>query len=323
MDWRVKAAIQSTLAKLPARMSYPAYYWMQRRFGALRRLNPSSQIEAAARMARAILAQGGKIAGGTCMEVGTGRRLNLPIVMWILGAERVITVDLNHYLKVELIAEDIAYLQRNPEDFLESLDGLEYQPNRLDQLLCWDVEKQGLNELLRLAHIEYLAPADATRLDLAANSIDFHVSSNVFEHIPRETLVGILREGNRVLRERGLFVHCIDHSDHFSHVDKSLPAFHFLRYNDRQWDRLAGNRYMYMNRLQCDDFEQIYAQSEQEVLLMEAEPDAPSLRQLQASAIPLDSRFASKPAETLATLSSMFVSRPSAAFLSRSPSSAA
>ena len=37
MDWKIKAAIQNLIALLPDAISYEAYYWVQRRFGALRR----------------------------------------------------------------------------------------------------------------------------------------------------------------------------------------------------------------------------------------------------------------------------------------------
>jgi hypothetical protein len=64
----------------------------------------------------------------------------------------------------------------------------------------------------------------------------------------------IINEGNRILSEEGLFVHLIDCSDHFSHNDKSISRINFLQYNVTQWNKLAGNRYVYVNRLRHDDF---------------------------------------------------------------------
>lgn len=310
MDWRLKAAIQKTLAWLPSALSYSAYYQLQRRFGALRRLNPCSQIEEACRIARAIRQQGRQIAGATVLEVGTGRRLNLPLTMWLLGAERVITVDLNRYLKFELIAEDLGYLVRNQRAVEEMLQEFEFDSTRFAELLQFDPTRQSLEELLQSARIEYLAPSDASQLQLPESSVDFQVSSNVFEHIPREVLVSILQEGSRVLSENGLQVHCIDHTDHFSHVDKSLSPIHFLRYGPRHWDWIAGNRYMYMNRLQSDDFRQIFQEGQHAVLAAEARIDEPLRCQLERSQLPLDARFVGKSPETLATLNSLFVCQP-------------
>ena len=45
----------------------------------------------------------------------------------------------------------------------------------------------------------------------------------------------------------------VDYSDHFSHSDQTISSINFLRYSDDEWQRYAGNRYMYMNRLRHDD----------------------------------------------------------------------
>ncbi|MGR3302934.1 MAG: hypothetical protein ACUZ8I_10590 [Candidatus Scalindua sp.] len=51
----------------------------------------------------------------TFLEVGTGRRMNLPIALWLGGASKIITVDLNPYLKAELIFRDLAYMRNNQQ----------------------------------------------------------------------------------------------------------------------------------------------------------------------------------------------------------------
>lgn len=48
---------------------------------------------------------------------------------------------------------------------------------------------------------EYLAPRDAANLsELVSESFDFHLSFNVFEHIPQPSLERILIEGKRLLK---------------------------------------------------------------------------------------------------------------------------
>ena len=47
MHWKLKAKIQSAISLLPSSTSYTEYYWFQRHFGSLRRLNPISRITAA------------------------------------------------------------------------------------------------------------------------------------------------------------------------------------------------------------------------------------------------------------------------------------
>lgn len=314
MNWRVKAHIQNVIARLPSPISYAAYYRLQRYFGALRHINPLNTVHAALEIANAIIRNGRSLSGCACLEVGTGRRLNLALTMWLLGAEHVITVDVNPYLRFELIVEDLNFMRTHRKKVAELFHHHDFEHNvqRLQNLLSFDMEAGGLNGLLEMCNISYLAPVDAADLPLTGDSVDFHVSTNVFEHIPRDALVAILREGTRVVKHDGLSVHRIDHSDHFSHSDKSISAINFLQYGDQEWQNLAGNRYMYMNRLRVDDFRAIFEQSGHEVWHIRSDVDEDIVGQLRSSAIPLDQKFAGKSESSLATLSSLFVTRAQA-----------
>ncbi len=115
MNYKLKAKIQNLVNVLPTSLSYPLYYWMRRHFGGLRKenLNPMSRLKARIETCKRIEKIGRSFVGATFLEVGTGRRLNTPLAFWLLGAERVITVDLNPYLKEELVKNDLDYIQKN------------------------------------------------------------------------------------------------------------------------------------------------------------------------------------------------------------------
>jgi len=49
-------------------------------------------------------------------------------------------------------------------------------------------------------------------------------------------------------------IHFIDLSDHFKHQDKSITSINFLRYSDEEWDKIAGNEFVYCNRLRASDY---------------------------------------------------------------------
>lgn len=310
MYWKIKSLIQNVVARLPSHLGYALYYTIQRRFGGLRNFTPNKTIKAAQDISKAIRQNGRELTDGTFLEVGTGRRINLPILMWLMGAKRVITVDLHPYLKEELVAEDLFYFQTHREEVAHALSENGYRVDRFKQLVALSPKAGLLKRLLELCNIQYLAPANAAQLPLETGSVDFHVSVNVFEHISPNALKAILEEASRVVGDKGLAVHRIDHSDHFSHSDRSLSSINFLRYSEKRWARLAGNRYMYMNRLQMDDFQELFEQNGQKVLTILSEPNQDVLRQLQASTLPLDPRFAGKSKTTLATLTSLFVGSP-------------
>lgn len=290
MHWRIKAFVQNAVAGLPDRISYPAYYAIQRMVGRLRTVDPLRHLENAAAIVRAFRAQGGEVRGRTFLEVGTGRTVNVPFGLWLCGAERIVTTDLNPYLRPELVRASLrcirAYRVEIEALFSDLVDcGLLH--DRHDRLAALSDDHAAA---LSLAGIEYRAPADATRLDLPDGSVDFHYSSNVFEHIGSETMRGILRESRRILVPGGLFLHRMDLSDHFSHTDRSIVGVNFLRFDEEEWDRLAGNRYMYHNRMRAFEYRSLFEETGADILDFEEHVDERSLAALTEE-FPLDPRF--------------------------------
>ena len=55
----MKARIQNAVSILPPSISYPSYYWIQRNFGGLKKVNPTSKLIAAIETCK-IIAELGK-----------------------------------------------------------------------------------------------------------------------------------------------------------------------------------------------------------------------------------------------------------------------
>ncbi len=311
MHWMIKAGIQNSVALLPDPLSHQIYYAIQRRFGGLRSISVEDKLRQGIGVAERAGRNGLRVAGARVLEVGTGRRLNLPLSLWLQGASEVTTVDLNPYLRPELVQEDLRQM-RDERARVEALFGERLDAARLDTLLAL-ADDFDLGRLLDTCSIRYHSPGDAARVALEDGSIDLHVSYEVFEHIPAPVLEAILREGSRLLSARGLLVHYIDFSDHFSHSDPQIGPINFLQYGERAFGLLAGNRYMYMNRLRLDDFQEIYDRAGQQVVEQVASPDASTRERLARGEPPLAPPFAGKSREVLATLNAWMVSRPQAA----------
>lgn len=260
MGWKTKAKIQNAVSILPQALAYNIYYWIQRHYGSLRHVNPVIGLKAGIKTCEMIEASGRSIRGSVILEIGTGWRINTPIALWLLGAERIITVDINPYLKPELVRDDLKYMSLN-EDEIRALFGDRIVEDRFSLLLNASGKNLSQRELLELFHVEYKAPMDASALDLPERTVDYLISYNVFEHIPPEVIASILVEGRRVIRDDGLFVHRVDFSDHFAHHDKSIHFVNFLSFEDGEWDKIVHNHFMYMNRLRVDDMEELFRRS--------------------------------------------------------------
>lgn len=312
MNWKIKAVIQNTIAKLPTQLSYNLYYYIQRKLGGLKNLNLTDHFIAAVKTWQLIEEQGKNPIGKNFFEVGTGRAPLLPIAYYLMGANQTITVDLNPYIKKEIVFEYLQYLKQHQNDIIQ-IFGQRLNQDRFKKLLQFiDGHKFSLHDLLSLCSIQYWAPSDAGRTQIADLSIDFHTSNNVFEHIDEVNLKRILTEGIRILKSNSLFVHYIDYSDHFSHSDSSISAINFLQYNDTEWSRYADNRYMYMNRLRHDDFVRLFKDQSLQILKEEPIVDQRSVEILKSDSLPIDSRFKDKSPQILAITGSWFVGQKSA-----------
>ena len=298
MNWRVKARLAKLVALLP--MSNALYYRMQRSVGSLRpeRYDPSERLLAAAKIVRWAEELGHRIEGKSFLEIGTGRTVDIPLALWLCGAGRLMTIDLNTYLVEELACNSVSFLCGRAETSAIFAD-LAERPlfkERLERLRRFNGR---LADLLRMTGIEYVAPADAARLTLPDQSIDFHISFTVLEHIAPETLVPILHESQRVLVPGGLLLHIIDPSDHFSHDDASITAVNFLQFTDRQWSRLAGNRFMYHKRLRAYEYVELFKRAGVRLIGQRQAIDEQSLTALQKG-FPVAERFRRISAEQLA-----------------------
>ncbi|TMQ30064.1 MAG: class I SAM-dependent methyltransferase [Planctomycetota bacterium] len=238
MNWKVKANTLAVLSRMPG--GRRLYHALQARLNARKKDDDNflsrEMIQAAAADPR----------GGKYLEIGTGWRPFVPFLLYLVGAEQIITYDANRWLNQAYALQTFAALATRAGLIAERL-----------KLNVADLQKRvhavgtpsDLEGFLRPMHIDYRCPADARSTGLPAQSMDFMVSSNVLAHIPPEILRGIHQEGFRLLKPGGLVAHRSNLDDHFSYVDSSITKANFLRFSEAQWRWYGGTGLGYHNRL--------------------------------------------------------------------------
>ncbi len=308
MNWKTKAAIQRAFARLPIG-SEPAYYQLQRRFGNLRQPeSPLSMFRDAAAIFAELRDNGMPVDGSRVLEVGTGHRIHMPLAFYLAGARSIVTVDLYPILKRDLVMASVAELVERAAEvpvLFQSVCDAEAVSRRLRKLN----DARTFEELASIMRLQYLSPADATATNLPDRSIDIHFSYTVFEHIPRDVLVSILREGSRLVTASGLLCHHVDLSDHFSHGDPSIGKINFLQFSSDQWRKIDNDRFGYQNRLRVDDYAAIYKEAGQRIVKWVEIEDSTAAEALR-SGFPLASEYTGVAVKRLSTVSVRAISRP-------------
>jgi SAM-dependent methyltransferase len=236
-------------------------------------------------------------------EVGSGHELISPLGWFINGADSVVTVDLNRRLDLDVFRGSLSILGN-----LDELVVYEKYFDNVEKLLC--LKRLGLvrnfmkdpEKFMKNSKIEYLAPANAANVSLSDSSVDIHFSNTVFEHISKKSLFEILKEGRRILKPDGVFLHNIDLSDHFSHTDESICKINFLKYGKAMWLFIGGNRFAYCNRLRVSEYRTLFESAGLEIIAESSVIDSDSVSQLEGS-LGVNRIFRNFSNEELATIS--------------------
>lgn len=196
-------------------------------------------------MMKQLRADGFTGTGTTALELGTGWEPQIPLLLNLAGCDKVLSVDLHRLLDFTSCRRTVDFFKTKREHIIETLG---VKASSFDRYID-GLSFSGLESFLESASITYLAPCDARKLPLPAESVDLVISNNVLEHIPPETITELFREFHRVLKTKGKMVHTIDNADHWSYSDRTISQGNFLRYEESAWQRLQKNPIDYQNRL--------------------------------------------------------------------------
>jgi hypothetical protein len=298
MKWQTKAVIQAALSRVPCHRAL--YSWLHSRFGGVSR-TLGDQLDRKIGIIKRMRANGMPVEGAIAVEIGTGWHPVLPLLLYVIGARRVITLDLNPWLTrttlrvavdgIEQQASRIAGEFEVPVELIQERISVAKQVTRLADVIPV--------RALAACNIEYRMPCDASATGLSANSVDYIISANVLEHVPKEVMVGMFGEARRVLKDGGLMYHHINPGDHFA-SDLRITSSNFVRFSPTAWYFLGGSGLAYHNRLRCSDYLTLVEGAGFEIRGSYSHVDSRALAALQSGEIPVHSTFRGYAPEQLA-----------------------
>jgi SAM-dependent methyltransferase len=295
MNWKLKANALALLSMMPGGT---LLYLTLQKYLKTDQLDPEEGIQRALEIVRLIQETGRSPKHATVLEIGTGWRPYLPFLLYLAGAARVITFDINPWLRTANAFETYRNLEGHLDYVAQQLSEepgkVRARFNQVPRTLA------RLRDLLQAFHVEYRCPADASHTRLADNSIDFVCSSNVLAHIPPGQLTSIHAEAARVLRPGGLAVHRIGSLDLFSIVDQSITKANFLQFSEHQWRRYGGKGLASHNRLRCVQHAELLRKAGFAIHVDRVRVDRRSLDAIKNGTLPVHRDFAHLSPEELA-----------------------
>jgi ubiquinone/menaquinone biosynthesis C-methylase UbiE len=253
MHWRVKGCIQKVLGVMP--IGGRLHYLLQRRTGALREFarECSMKVDDWTLMVGHLRTAKLPLVGSRFLEIGTGWYPTFPFCLYLAGAARVETFDLNRHLKTDLTLACAIELGNMLDKIAEATGRSVEQLRASQQALCRALERGASLEDATDGTLRYRAPGDASATGLPDASIDVVFSNSVLEHVPPVDIARCFVEARRVLRPGGVTFHSVNCGDHYAYVDRSISQLNYLRFSDAQW-ALWNNKFLYQNRLRAADF---------------------------------------------------------------------
>jgi hypothetical protein len=244
--------------------------------------------------------------GFTALEVGTGWFPIVPVGLFLCGAREVWTFDIDPLLsppRIRRMLDRFAEYDRSGA-LAKCLPRL--VPERVARLR--DISEQAGRlspaEFLKLLNIHFQV-RDARDTGLPAGSVDLVVTTGVLEYIPPDILRTILEKFVSLTSPRGLQSHYLNLIDQYSHFDKSLSPYHFLKFSSGAW-RFYNSPLTWQNRFRISDFRKLFAATGYRILREDSTPGSPA----DLARVPLAPEFQGYAPEDLLVLYSWLLVEP-------------
>lgn len=202
---------------------------------------------------------GGPLPAGTSvLELGTGWHPVVPMIFFLLGADRIVTVDHVDHLSAAALAHTAQVVLDAVDDRSLEAEVGGLAAERVERLRRLAVSAATADLATSVAELRFeRAIGDVLELRLD-EPVDIAISNHVLEHVPEAILGPMLGACFSLCRPGGVMSHAVDLMDHGHYIDDRLSEFNFLRFTERQW-RIVGNDVQYENRLRLPSYRAAYA----------------------------------------------------------------
>lgn len=241
----IKTSLFNLLDVLPSRIGYLLYHALQKRFTGSSKEKVDANLKSYFKSWE-ILDKNGGLTGKILLEIGSGW---MPIMPYLFkykgGAKKVFTYDINKHYDNKYIDELNTIVETELHVKVNYENG-EYHIPRF---------------------VEYFPNSNVITSKLP-DKVDLVFSRFVLEHVTPEDLINMHERFAKDLPEEALILHLISPSDHRAYSDKSLSHYDFLKYSEKQWNKIQ-TKFDYHNRMRLPQYLDIFDKTGFEVVHLE------------------------------------------------------
>ena len=263
-NYWVKLLAQNALGLLPNSFGARANLALAQAVQGRMAERPTAQIFRVRRSIRNIRLMrehaGFRAEGARVLELGTGWRAADPAIFHVLGAEEVVTLDHQRWLRRDSFVHSVEMLESARAELLEEAGGAAADAGRrLDELVRLVRSDLGLDEILAKIGVRYLVSRtlDLSPLRADGKRFDAFYSESVLHRIPAASLRARLQViAGELLRPGAASFHRTDQRDinTLEHIGNSVWALNYLRHSDLVFDRFLSGKFTSQNRHRESDF---------------------------------------------------------------------
>ena len=259
MKWYVKLTAQKFVSFLPSSIRRPINKGLTKYFGmSTKKISDGkikSEIDRGLAVARFLTQNTEKeFSSFRILELGSGWHGSDLILFYLLGCDRIMTVDVIRLLDSQFLVRFIAGFEMNLQHISKEsgveLTTIKHRYKRISNCLSW-------HDFLLVTGFEYCAPA---RLVDVTSEVKFDIfySYSVLHRMKIGELNEVLKAAINLCADNFYSCHIIHHYDHNARHDIELNPIHYLKYSERRWNLLQTDLVNYQNRLRNKQFIEIF-----------------------------------------------------------------
>lgn len=229
--YKLKSLILNVLDILPQRLGYFLYHKIQERSFKNIDFNIKSNKDSYTTIKRILNKFNINIEGERILEIGSGW---LPILPYILkteeNIEKIFTYDINRHYNQKNISKVNRFFKFKNISVLKNASQKNNLPN----------------------FINYIPNCDIINADLPTN-IKLYYSRFVLEHVTPDDIEKMHLKLFNEMEDESYILHLISPSDHRAYSDSSISYYDFLKYSEKEWNKIQ-TKFDYHNRLRFPDY---------------------------------------------------------------------